>query len=73
VPDAERDEVIGAQIVARRDAEVTREELLAHCRRELAAYKVPRLFRFTREDELPLTVTGKLMKNQLYRLFDGSG
>ena len=39
--------------------------LAAHCRRELAAYKVPRLIAFVNEADLPLTVTGKLQKNRL--------
>ena len=44
-------------------------ELLAHCRRQLAAYKIPRLMKFVSEAELPLTVTGKLQKNRLAELF----
>ena len=43
--------------------------LMAHCRAELAAYKVPRLMKFISEAELPLTVTGKLQKNRLADFF----
>jgi len=69
VPDATRDEVLAAVVVRRPGADATEKVLEAHCRSALAAYKVPRLFRFVEEDELPLTVTGKLQKNRLPELF----
>ena len=40
-----------------------------HCRKSLAAYKVPRLVRFAAEEELPLTTTGKVQKNRLAATF----
>lgn len=72
VPDPVRDEVLAAVIVPRDphapgvDAEVLR----IHCREALAAYKVPRLFRFVRRQDLPLTTTGKLRKLDLVRFFE---
>ncbi len=69
VPDAARDEVLGAVIIPHRPESVTAEELTQHCRRVLAAYKLPRLFRFVAETDLPLTVTGKIQKNRLFELF----
>ena len=69
VPDAARDEVLAAVIVRRPGADVGKKALEAHCRAALAAYKVPRLFRFVEESDLPLTVTGKLQKNRLPDLF----
>ena len=43
---------------------------LAHDeRRQLAAYKIPRMMKFVSEAELPLTVTGKLQKNRLAEFF----
>lgn len=69
VPDAVRDEVIGAIIIPRNKVAVTPAELEDHCRRDLAAYKVPRAYCFAEETELPLTVTGKLQKNRLHELF----
>jgi len=69
VPDAERDEIVAALIVCRPGESVKQADLLAHCRRELAAYKVPRLMKFISEAELPLTVTGKLQKNRLAEFF----
>ena len=41
----------------------TAEELIAYCRKELAAYKVPRRIEF--RDTLPKTLIGKLSKKEL--------
>jgi len=54
-------EVVVAHVVLR--APAGDEELAAHCRAELAGYKVPR--RFVRHDELPRNATGKVMKAAL--------
>jgi fatty-acyl-CoA synthase len=43
-------------------------ELLAFCKNEMAAYKVPHQFHFTTEIELPLTTTGKVQKARLHTL-----
>jgi fatty-acyl-CoA synthase len=72
VPDPRRDEVIAAIVVPRAGHDVDEADLLAHCRRQLAAYKIPRLVRFVSEAELPLTTTGKLQKNRLADLFTRS-
>jgi fatty-acyl-CoA synthase len=69
VPDARRDEVIAALIVCEAGKSVAEADLVAHCRRELAAYKIPRLVKFVNEADLPLTVTGKLQKNKLAEFF----
>jgi fatty-acyl-CoA synthase len=69
VPDARRDEVIAALIVCEAGKSVAEADLIAHCRRELAAYKIPRLVKFVNEADLPLTVTGKLQKNKLPEFF----
>jgi fatty-acyl-CoA synthase len=69
VPDARRDEVIAALIVCEAGRSVAEADLIAHCRRALAAYKIPRLVKFVSEAELPLTVTGKLQKNRLAKFF----
>jgi fatty-acyl-CoA synthase len=69
VPDPQRDEVVAAVIVCRPGQRVDEADLVALCRRELAAYKIPRLIKFVGESELPLTVTGKLQKNRLAEFF----
>jgi fatty-acyl-CoA synthase len=41
-----------------------------YCRDLLAAYKIPRRYRFIASEELPLTTTGKLQRDRLAALFD---
>jgi fatty-acyl-CoA synthase len=73
LPDPTRDEVLGAVIVPTQPDAVTADELVAHCARSLAAYKLPRHFRLVTESDLPLTTTGKIQKNRLAALFgDGA-
>lgn len=62
IPDAERGEAVCAYVVAR-DPTLTVDEVLAHCRRELAAYKVPRKVVF--RSELPKTPVGKVLRKEL--------
>jgi fatty-acyl-CoA synthase len=70
IPDAVRDEVLGALIVvAPNQPEPVTAELEALCRENLAAYKVPRRYLCVSEAELPLTTTGKVQKNQLSTKF----
>jgi len=49
--------------VVRRDAALTAEAVIAHCRQNLAAYKVPHLIAF--RDELPKTNVGKVLRRAL--------
>ncbi|SET34761.1 long-chain acyl-CoA synthetase [Salinibacillus kushneri] len=63
VPDKYRGETIKAVIVCKENASLTEEEVIAHCRNKLAAYKVPRIVEFT--DELPKTAVGKILKRAL--------
>ncbi len=69
VADAVRDEALVAVIVPKAGGTPSIAELDTFCRQTLAAYKVPRLFRFVGESELPLTTTGKLQKSRLAELF----
>lgn len=50
-------EVIRALIVLRPDAQVTRREIVSHCRQELAEYKIPRMIEFV--DAMPVDLAGK--------------
>jgi long-chain acyl-CoA synthetase len=63
VPDEYRGETVWAYVSLRPAATATPDELIAFCRRELAAYKYPR--RVEVLDELPKTPTGKLLRRQL--------
>ena len=63
-PSAEWGEVVTAFVVAADpSAPPDEQELVAHCRRELAAFKRPRLWRFV--DALPRNALGKVVKHQL--------
>jgi long-chain acyl-CoA synthetase len=66
IPDEVKGEVACAFIVLRAGLEATPEELLAHCREHLAAYKVPRLIQFV--SDLPKTSTGKVLRRALSSL-----
>lgn len=62
-PDAEWGERVVATVVLRRNETATEDELRGYCRVRLPGYKVPGVFRFTRE--LPRTVSGKLLRRSL--------
>lgn len=63
VPDPYRGETVKAFVVLKKDATCTEEELNAHCRKRLAAYKVPRIYEF--RNELPKTAVGKILRRVL--------
>ena len=69
LPDPERDQRVAAVIVPRDGAAPSAEALAAHCAERLAAYKVPREYRFVGAGDLPLTTTGKLQKARLGEFF----
>jgi long-chain acyl-CoA synthetase len=63
VPDEKRGETVKAFVSLKAGATVTPEELIAHCRERMAAYKYPRQVELI--DELPKTVTGKILRREL--------
>jgi long-chain acyl-CoA synthetase len=63
VPDEESGEAVKIFVVLRPGAELTADELRAHCRANLAAYKVPSLVEF--RDELPKSNVGKILRRAL--------
>jgi acetyl-CoA synthetase len=65
VPDALRGEAIKAFVVAASPSEELAAELKERVRERLAAYEVPREIEFV--DELPLTTSGKIRRNELRR------
>ena len=67
--DARLDQAIGAVMVLHPGASVSEDALRQHCRRSLAAYKVPQHFVFVAANELPVTSTEKLQRNRLAELF----
>lgn len=63
VPDAERGEMIIAFVVAAPGAQLTSEELRAHCRAVASSYKAPDRIEIC--SELPATPTGKVLRKEL--------
>jgi long-chain acyl-CoA synthetase len=63
VPDEKRGETVKAFVSLKPGASVTPEELIAHCKERMAAYKYPRQVEII--DELPKTVTGKILRREL--------
>jgi fatty-acyl-CoA synthase len=66
VPDATQGELLAAFVVPKPGATLRPEELAAHCRALASRYKVPDFIEI--RDELPVTVTGKLMRRQLKQI-----
>jgi acyl-CoA synthetase (AMP-forming)/AMP-acid ligase II len=63
LPDELWGEKVAAVVVTTRGKEVTTEDLTAHCRGLIAAYKVPKLICFA--TSLPITPSGKVLKTVL--------
>jgi len=63
IPDAALGEEVAAFVTLRPDAQAGPDELVAHCRGRLAAFKYPR--RVSIMSELPKGATGKVLKWQL--------
>jgi len=61
-PDADSGEVVKAVIV-RKDPTLDAATIIAHCRENLTAYKVPKIVEF--RDELPKTNVGKILRREL--------
>ncbi|MFC7504115.1 AMP-binding protein [Nocardioides sp. CPCC 206347] len=65
VPDSMLDEAIHVYVVARDGLRLDAEDVIAHCRRELAKFKVPDQVHVV--EELPRTSVGKIQKHLLRR------
>ena len=63
VPDPRSGEAVRVYVVKAPFAEVTPEKIVAHCRKELAAYKVPKQIHFV--DTLPKSNVGKILRRDL--------
>lgn len=64
IPDAKWGEIVKACVVLKPGKTLTADELIAHCRRSLANFKVPRSIEFS-ETELPKSGSGKILKRLL--------
>ena len=63
VADARRGETVKAVVVRKSGTTLSEDALIAWCREQMAAYKVPRLVTFV--DQLPKSATGKIQWRQL--------
>lgn len=63
IPDPYRGETVKAYIVLKDGVSVSEKELNEFCRKNLAAFKVPRNYEF--RDELPKTAVGKILRRTL--------
>jgi fatty-acyl-CoA synthase len=63
-------EAVAAVVVLREGGAATEEELIAHARGQLAAFKVPKQVFFA--DSLPKNTAGKLLKRELRRRYAGT-
>ncbi len=63
VPDAYRGEVVKAFVVLKAGAQVTADDLIQHCRRGLAPFKVPKTVEF--RTQLTKSLVGKILRRVL--------
>ncbi|MEK7677631.1 MAG: long-chain fatty acid--CoA ligase [Verrucomicrobiota bacterium] len=66
VPDPYRGETVKAFVVLREGVTASADEIMAFCRKRLAAYKVPRQIEF--RDSLPKSSVGKYLRRELKKL-----
>ena len=63
LPDQKRGETVKSFVVLRTSHAATTEELIEYCRKELAAYKIPRQMEF--RAELPKSAVLKILRREL--------
>jgi long-chain acyl-CoA synthetase len=68
IPDPQWGELVMACVVLKQGKALSADELIAHCRRSLANYKIPRRVEFS-ETELPKSGSGKILKRVLRERF----
>ena len=67
VPDEKWGEAVFAVIVPAPGQTLTSDEVIAHCRKHIGGYKIPRRMVFV--DELPKSAMGKVLKTELRRKY----
>ena len=67
IPDEKWGELVHAVIQVHAGAEVSEEELDAHCRQEIAGYKCPKSYDFI--EAMPISAAGKILKTELRKMY----
>ena len=68
IPDSRWGELVAACVVRKPEMSLSENELIAHCRRSLANYKIPRHVELS-DTELPKSGSGKILKRILRERF----
>jgi acyl-CoA synthetase (AMP-forming)/AMP-acid ligase II len=68
IPDPQWGELVMACVVLKPDKALSGDDLIIHCRRSLANYKIPRRVEFS-ATELPKSGSGKILKRILRERF----
>ena len=68
IPDPQWGELVMACVVLKPEKALTVDDLISHCRRSLANYKIPRRVEFS-ETELPKSGSGEILKRILRERF----
>ena len=63
IPDEKRGEVVKAVVVLKPGHSATAEEIIGHCQRDLAHFKVPRVVEFA--EALPKSLIGKVLRREI--------
>jgi long-chain acyl-CoA synthetase len=71
VPDEKTGEAVKLFVVKAANAALTPDELVAHCRKEMTAYKMPKIVEFI--DALPKSNVGKILRRELRDREAGKG
>jgi acyl-CoA synthetase (AMP-forming)/AMP-acid ligase II len=71
LPHPVRGEVVGAAVVPANGARLSVETIVAHARRNLSTFKVPKVIRLIAENDLPMLPTGKVDRQELVRVLTG--
>ncbi|WP_457645446.1 AMP-binding protein [Profundibacter sp.] len=66
IPDDKTGEAVSLFVVRHASYETSEEDIIAHCRKNLTAYKIPR--KITWLDELPKSGVGKILRRELRNL-----
>jgi long-chain acyl-CoA synthetase len=70
VADEAKGELAKAYVMLKPGASASGQELVEHCRKHLAAYKLPRAVQFVAN--VPITSSGKIMRRLLKDVDDGT-